>query len=191
MFYPQRWAKAFMNSFEKEGADIGEGIEAFRILAAWAGSLPGAVFGSSVAKKAEAQIRRAAIAAGIEKTGDASAALEIAVRFLVLMIGKNVIRHADSVIEETKRLLNRKNGIVKVTAEYAFPPGDDTAWLAEDIRAVIKKRTGAARVDITGQVNAELIGGYRLCIGDEIIDASVRSQLLKLENFLTKPEGGN
>jgi F-type H+-transporting ATPase subunit delta len=52
------------------------------------------------------------------------------------------------------------------------------------ITEAIKKRTGALRIKLETQVNPELIGGYRLRIGDEIIDASVRSQLRRLESCL-------
>lgn len=44
-------------------------------------------------------------------------------------------------------------------------------------------------MELTGQVKEELIGGYRLRIGDEIIDASIRSQLQKMEACLAG--GGN
>jgi len=104
------------------------------------------------------------------------------------VVRKNIIRHIDPVIAEAKKILDRKNGIVQVSAEYAFPPGEDFEFR---IMERIKKQTGAVRVDITGQVNPRLIGGYRLRIGDEIIDASVRLQLRKLETCLASGDGGN
>ena len=183
MFVPGHWAAAFINSLAAQGGEAAQGLSALEALASWVKTLPGAVFGSSAADRLEKLLRES-----VEKTGKPAAlinsgpALEIALRFLVLMVRKNVIRHIDSVIDEVKKTLDRKNGIVQVTAEYAFPPeGNFESRLKETIR----KRTGAARVDITGQVNTELIGGYRLRIGDEIIDASIRCQLRKLETCMT------
>ena len=190
MFAPGRWAAAFVNSLAAQGGEE-EGLNAFRELASWVKTLPsvlgpGAVSGSSAAEKLEKLIRE-----GMAKTRDSAElmnsdpALEIALRFLILMVKKNMIRHIDSVIEETKKILDKKNGIVQVSLEYASPPGDESR-----IKEAIKKRTGAVGVELEGRVNPELIGGYRLQIGDEIIDASVRSQLRKLETCLTAGIGG-
>ena len=195
MFIPGRWAAVFINSLAAQRGEIGEGINALGVLASWVKSLPsapgpGAVFGSAAADRLEKQIRE-----GMAKTGtlaeftNSDPALEAALRLIVLMVRKNVIRHIDSVIDEIKKLVDKKAGIVRVSAEYAFPPGGD---FESRLKETIRKRTGAAGVEITGQVKAELIGGYRLRIGDEIIDASVRCQLKKLENFLvTGTHGGN
>jgi len=46
-------------------------------------------------------------------------------------------------------------------------------------------------VELTGQINTELIGGYRLKIEDERIDASVRRQLLEMEACLAAVDGGS
>jgi F-type H+-transporting ATPase subunit delta len=103
------------------------------------------------------------------------------------MVRKNTIHHIDSVIEETTKLLNKKRGIVAASIEYALPLGEETVIR---VKEAIKKRTRAARVDLSGQLRPELIGGYRLKIGDELIDASISSQLKKLENRLAAGVGG-
>ena len=185
MFNPRHWAAAFVNSLENQGADAEEGISVFSELVSWTGKLPGGVFGSSAAAKLEKLVRQAA--------GAVSPALEVGIRFLALMVRKNVVRHAGRIIDEARQYLDRKNGVIRVTAEYAFPPGDDAEWLAEKhrIEEAIIKRTGARKIEINRQINAELIGGCRLRMGDEIIDASVRSRLRKLETFLAGGDGGN
>ena len=198
MFNARRWAEAFINSLAAGGDGesksllfaapsvplsetaipplAGEGLDALRTLAAWVKSLNGAVFGSSAAERLEKLIRE-----GMARSGDSSPALEAALRFVVLMVRKNTIRHIDSVIDETKKILDKRNGLIQGSLEYAFPPAADDV---SRIKELIRQQTGAARVDISEQMNAELIGGYRLRIGDEIIDASVRSQLRKFEAYL-------
>ena len=198
MFVPGRWAAAFINSLATLGGEAEDGLKALRILASWVKPVPGAVFGSaagsSAAEKMETLVRRKMAASDASPGGDASGgtlppALEAALRFFVLMIRKKAIRHIKSVIDETQKILDRKNGVIAVTLEHALPPVDESR-----IKEEIRKQTGAVRVDITEQVNPELIGGYRLRIGDEIIDASVRSQLQKLltalQNGQTAGEGG-
>ena len=172
MFHSGRWAAALINSIEKEGGEPEDGIEFLKVLAAWVKHLPGEVFGSYAAERAETLIRGVMI-----KTGTAEAARETAIRFFALMVKKNGIRHLDRVLGEAKKLLNKKHGVVSVTIESAFPADENTE---ARIREEIKKQTGAGRVDLARQINPDLIGGYRLRIGDEIIDSSVRSQLREL-----------
>ena len=170
MFHSGHWAAAFIDSLEKEGEEIKEGIDILKILGAWAKNLPGEVFGSAAAEKVEQLIREV-----MPKTE------ECAIRFLVLIIKKNKLRYLDSLIKEAEKLLDKKRGVVSASLEYAFPLDESTE---SRIKEGIKKRTGAAGVNMTGHLNAGLIGGYRLRIGDEIIDASVLSQLQKLQTAL-------
>ena len=186
MFHSGHWAAALINSIERDGGDIEDGLEFFKVLASWVKKLPGEVSGSSAAQKLEKLVRE-----GLAKSGVASPAPEAAIRFFVLMAKKNKIRHVDSVLEEAKKLLDKKRGVVAVSIEYAFPIDGSDAGLAaaktadeSRIKEEIKKRTAAARVDLTERFNADLIGGYRLRIGDEIMDASVRLQLRKLSDHI-------
>ena len=170
-----------INSLAGDGGDIDDGIEFLKLLAAWAKNLPGDVSGSYAARKTELLIREALTKAAASGGSEVSPARETSIRFFALMIKKNNISHLDAVIEETKRLLDKKRGIIPASVEYAFPVSED---IKSRIEAEIKKRSAAARVDLTEQLNTGLIGGFRLRIGDEIIDASVRSQLHKLEACL-------
>jgi len=192
MFVPEHWVAAFIDSLQAQGGETDEGLRALEVLAPWVASLPGAVFGSSAAEKLEKLIRAAmaaanaaAIAEGTEKS---SPSLEVAVRFLVLMVKKNAIRHIGTVIDELKKFLDRKNGIVKATVEYVLPPegGEESR-----IKEAVRERTGASSVVLTWQLKPELIGGFRLHIGDEVIDASIRSQLRAMEACLASGDGGN
>ena len=176
MFTGKTWAAAFINSLEKDEEEIQEGVNVFTALASWAASLPNVVFGRAAAEKLEPLIRR-----GISATGTLSHAQETAIRFFLLLVRKNAIHHIDSVIGEIKKNLDKQHGIIAVSAEYAFKPEKE---FETRVIEAIKSRTGATRVELTGQVNPELIGGYRLRVGDEIIDASVRCQLRIMEASL-------
>ena len=173
MFTPEHWAKAFINSLEKVGGSVEEGIETLVVLASCVRTIPGNAAGRSAAEKLELLIRRAVA----EMAEDAAPARETAVRFIILMVRKNTIRYVDLVIEKAKKLLDKKRGVVEAYAEYAFEPEEEFKSLLID---AIKKRTGAVRVELAWCLNPALIGGYRLRIGDEIIDVSVRSQLREL-----------
>ena len=175
MFTDRSWAQAFINSLEKDGADAEDGINTLMAFASWAVTLSGEVSGKSVSKKLEPIILR-----GIATSGSPSKAQMIAARFFLLVIEKHKIRHFASIIGEIKKIVNKKRGIIIASIEYAF---EDAAALADEspIKEAIKKRTGATTVELTRRVNPELIGGYRLKMEDEIIDASIRHQLQKME----------
>ena len=192
MFAGRAWAEALTNTLEREGCKIEEGIEALEIFAPRVSSLRGIAFGSSAAEKLEALLRE-----GLKKAGVSSPAYETALRFIVLMVRKNKFRHIDSVLAEAKKILDVKNRIVRAVVEYAAAPGEDAAgaksakFMDESrIKELIKKRSGAVGVEMVVRNNQELLGGYRLRIGDEVIDASVRSQLKKLGNSLATGDGG-
>jgi len=180
MFKGKQWAFAFVNSIEREGGDIEDGMNTLKALVGFADSLPGVIFGRAAAIRLELLVRSAITEA---KQGQ-----ETAVRFFLLMVKKNAIRHAGSIINEIKKILDKRSGVIKVIAEYAFEPEKD---FISGIKELIKKQTEATSVELTGQMNIELIGGYRLKMGDEIIDASVRRQLLEMKACLAAVDGGS
>ena len=184
MFSGKSWASALINSLEKESGNsknpptcIEDGVNTFMALASCTPSLQGAILGRTTAEKMEPLIRQ-----GVATTGTLSQAQEIAIRFFLLMVRKDAIRHIDSIIKEIKKILNKKLGVIAVSAEYAREPKKEE--FESRVIEAVKKRTGAAKVELTGMVNPELIGGYRLRIGDEIIDASIRCQLQRMEACL-------
>ncbi len=177
MLMSKQWASAFVNSIEKEGGDIEDCIN---MLKALADSLPDTVSGRAAAIRIEPLVRGA--------IPEVKQGQETAIRFFLLMVKKNVVRHIDSIIGEIRKTLDKRSGAISVTAEYAFEPEND---FIPEIKEFIKKQTGAASVNLTGQINTELIGGYRLKIEDEIIDASVRRQLLKMKACLAAVDGGS
>jgi len=74
------------------------------------------------------------------------------------------------------QLKNAHEGVLDAVVASAFPI-DDTALarLTADIEAHFK-----SKVRITLRIDPELIGGVRIAVGDEVIDASVRGKLATL-----------
>jgi len=130
----------------------------------------------------------AASEAGDDPVARENAIREITTRFFQLLVKKKRVRHINSIMAEIKNVLNKKRGIVTVSADYAFPPLDEFESI---LCEVVKKHTRASGVELIGQVKPELIGGYRLRMGDKIIDASIRGQLRKMEASLAAGDGVN
>ncbi|MGA8005017.1 MAG: F0F1 ATP synthase subunit delta [Burkholderiales bacterium] len=77
-------------------------------------------------------------------------------------------------------LKNEREGVVEAEIQSAFEL--DPAQLA-DLTARLEKHTGR-KVRVNVNVDKELIGGARILIGDQVIDASARAQLAALESAL-------
>ena len=73
-------------------------------------------------------------------------------------------------------LKNEHEGVLEAEIASAFPL-DDAALAA--LKADLEARFKAA-VNVTVSIDPELIGGVRIAVGDEVIDASVRGKLANM-----------
>jgi len=84
-------------------------------------------------------------------------------------------------------LKNGHEGVLEARVVSAFPLDDATlASLKADLEARFK-----AHIDAIVTVDPELIGGVRIAIGDEVIDASVRGKLASMAAALKNQELSN
>ena len=173
MFDPGRWARAFVGV---TGNDAEEALAIFKIFSDRIKKIPGCVFGTWAAESLEKIIGKT-----VEQMDIAGTQVpEITSRFVVLLIKRNLFRYSDRIIAEIQKILDRKNRIVPVVLESAFAPDN----LESELIAALKKRTGAEEIRLEKRTVPGLIGGYRLKIGDEVIDASILGQLRKMETAL-------
>jgi F-type H+-transporting ATPase subunit delta len=97
-----------------------------------------------------------------------------------ILVQRSNLELVGAIAGEYQRLLNRKRGVVSAIVTSATPLTSD-----EDaaIRARVAQLTGTT-VDVTTAVDASLIGGLTVRIGDRLIDASVRGRLERLREQL-------
>jgi len=73
-------------------------------------------------------------------------------------------------------LKNEHEGVKEANIASAFPMDDSTLkTLVADLEARFK-----AKLNVTVSVDPELIGGVKIAVGDEVIDASVRGKLANM-----------
>jgi F-type H+-transporting ATPase subunit delta len=97
-----------------------------------------------------------------------------------LMLRRGRIDALPRVAAEFRRLDNARQGITLATATSAVPLSED------EVRAVtarLEEMTGG-RVDLELKVDADLLGGLVVRVGDRMIDGSVRGRLERLRNQL-------
>ncbi|MDR2014900.1 MAG: F0F1 ATP synthase subunit delta [Azoarcus sp.] len=84
-------------------------------------------------------------------------------------------------------LKNEHESVLEARIASAFPLDDATlASLKADLETRFK-----ARIDAIVTIDPELIGGIRVAIGDEVIDASVRGKLASMAAALKNQELSN
>jgi F-type H+-transporting ATPase subunit delta len=69
--------------------------------------------------------------------------------------------------------------------ESAFPlDGQGDPEFLESLKDALRQKTGAKDIKLTNKVNPELLGGYRLRIGSDLLDLSVQGQLRQMARCL-------
>ena len=80
-----------------------------------------------------------------------------------------------------RSLKNAQSGSSDAVVYSAFPI--DGAALAE-VAATLEKRFGR-KLNVTVELEPELIGGIRVVVGDEVLDTSVKARLEQMKVALT------
>ncbi|MCY7357527.1 MAG: ATP synthase F1 subunit delta [Rudanella sp.] len=97
--------------------------------------------------------------------------------FIDIIARKNRESIIDDIAIEYIRLYDEQKGIERATVITTTPLTDE---LRAKFKEMVARKTGSQLVDLTEKVNPQIIGGYILQLGDQQVDASVRSQLNEL-----------
>lgn len=121
------------------------------------------------------QDKREALRAGLE-----GRVLPVVVLFLDLLLRKKRLREFETIVTEFEALVERAQGVQRVQVVSAVPlTADETARLL----AVLENHT-KKKVKLTADVEAALLGGALVRIGDRVIDRTVRTLLDAIERQL-------
>ena len=99
---------------------------------------------------------------------------------VLLLVRRHRIEQLPRVVAEFTRLDERRRGITHATATSASPLTD------AEVRALtgrLEQMTGG-RIALETDVDADLLGGLIVRVGDRLIDGSVRGRLERLRNQL-------
>jgi ATP synthase F1 delta subunit len=123
---------------------------------------------------------RAALASdGVRGSIDRTVATKVD-NLVGLLVERRRVTQLAAIAREYGRLLDRQRGIVAavVTSAAAL-----TADEAAAIQARVEAMTGTA-VSLRTEVDADLIGGLTVQVGDRLLDASIRGRLERLRSQL-------
>ncbi|MGB4115917.1 MAG: F0F1 ATP synthase subunit delta [Polaromonas sp.] len=111
-------------------------------------------------------------------TGVAKTALpEAAKNFLKAVIDNGRLSVLPEIANQFRALKNAKSGSSDATVFSAFEL--DAKALA-DLSATLEKRFGK-KLNLTVELQPELIGGVRVVVGDEVLDTSVKARLEQMK----------
>ena len=115
--------------------------------------------------------------AGVAKTPLNDAAKN----FLRTVIANGRLAVLPEIAQQFRALKNAQSGSSDAVVYSAFPV--EGAALAE-VAATLEKRFGR-KLNVTVQLQPELIGGIRVVVGDEVLDTSVKARLEQMKVALT------
>ena len=114
--------------------------------------------------------------------GVAKAALpQQAQNFLRTVIDNGRLNALPEIAAQFRALKNAQGGSSDAVVYSAFPI--DGVALA-DLNATLEKRFGR-KLNVTVELDANLIGGIRVVVGDEVLDTSVKARLEQMKVALT------
>ncbi|MEN9888826.1 MAG: synthase subunit delta [Pseudomonadota bacterium] len=101
--------------------------------------------------------------------------------FLRLAIENRRLAALPVIAQQFRTLMNAQSGTADAVVHSAFPI--DAAALAE-LSATLEKRFGR-KLQVSVEIDASLIGGIRVVVGDEVLDTSVKARLDQMKAALT------
>ena len=107
---------------------------------------------------------------------------EMLMRFFQILTSKNREAALEHIGDEFLAQYNALVGVQVAEVTSATPLKPATR---AEIERMVKQQTGLADVSLTEKVDASLIGGFVLRVGDQQIDDSVRGNLRRLRTSLT------
>ncbi|MEY2780336.1 MAG: hypothetical protein RL307_40 [Pseudomonadota bacterium] len=101
--------------------------------------------------------------------------------FLRTLIDNNRLPVLPEIARQFHALVNAQQGLSDAHIQSAFPL--EGAELAQ-VQSVLEKRFGR-KLNVSVDVQADLIGGIRVVVGDEVLDTSVKARLEQMKVALT------
>ncbi len=103
--------------------------------------------------------------------------------FVELLAKRGMLGQQEKIIEEYRKLYNEKHNIVEATVTLVNRLPEKTRI---HLRETLKKKYKAREVHILEKVDERILGGIKVKVGDEVLDATLKNSLNQLELALLK-----
>ncbi len=95
---------------------------------------------------------------------------------------KGLLRESENILAEAEKIENRKEG--KVPAKL-FSPHAPSTHLKHELSEMLRKRYSAKEIEWHEFLDPALLGGFRIEAEGEVIDATIKGKIKKLQAYLT------
>jgi F-type H+-transporting ATPase subunit delta len=106
----------------------------------------------------------------------------LTLKFLMLVVDRGRIAFLEPICARFQDLLREMNQIALAEVTSAVPLTDEQQ---ETLRRKVIDMTNARGVELSINVNSDLIGGVIIKVGSQVVDASIRGQLRRLTSNLS------
>ena len=180
-FDADRWAESYLAVCGRDGEDPAFGLAFLEAVLPLAERVSAFAPGTQSADKFAAAIEKAAAETGL--TG-----VRAAVALTWLLMRRNGGRDAGKYARLTEaigRLIDKQQGVLRVTVEAATENGTDERFLSA-LETTLAQKYGAKTALFETKVNPALLGGYRWTIESEgeRTDCSLAGRLSQIERVL-------
>lgn len=103
--------------------------------------------------------------------------------FLELLIDKDRIKNLPDIFKEFVEISDRRKKVLHMDIFAAAPVSDE---LLNKVMEKYKKEYNATQVKVSVTIEAELIGGIKVKIGDRVIDGTIKGRLEGLKDATLK-----
>ncbi|MBU0998842.1 F0F1 ATP synthase subunit delta [Patescibacteria group bacterium] len=105
------------------------------------------------------------------------------VRVVKFLDRKRFLGRANDVLFRLKKIINREHGIIEAKISSVTKLHEETK---KDIIHTLKKRYEAREIILLESLDERLLGGIKIEANDEIIDASLKNKINKLQEYLIR-----
>lgn len=99
----------------------------------------------------------------------------------IYLKNKNLLGKKEEILKALQKKINKENGIVnaKVSSEIKLKIETE-----KEVSEFIKKKYKAKEIILEEKVDPKLLGGIKIEIGDDIIDATLLNKIKQLQTYL-------
>jgi F-type H+-transporting ATPase subunit delta len=104
-------------------------------------------------------------------------------KVIQFLVKKRLLTKAPDILSRLSKIINDKEGriVAKVSSK-----GNLNEKIKEHLTHSLAKRYSAKEVSIVSNLDEKLLGGFKIEVGDEVMDLTIKYKVDKLQDFLIK-----
>ncbi|MFA6355379.1 MAG: F0F1 ATP synthase subunit delta [Candidatus Paceibacterota bacterium] len=106
---------------------------------------------------------------------------DILLKTATYLKNKNLLGKKEEILKSLEEIINKEQGIIKAKVSTEIKLKTE---VKKEIEEFIKKKYKIKEVILEEQIDEKLLGGIKIEIGDEIIDATISNKIKQLQTYL-------